>query len=99
MGHPSHPLHQAIRLGREDVVFLMLIEHDADGGAHIDTPDEAGLLPLHYALLGKHDGIASTLVRDLRVCLCVFVCVCAYVYVCVFVCAYVYVCVRACVCM
>lgn len=61
----DYPLHHAIRLGREDVVFLILIEHDLDIAAYIDRPDEAGVTPLHYALTGRHAGIAGTLVRHL----------------------------------
>ena len=56
------PLHYAIEQGREDVVFLFLLEHDIDLKVHIDQRDENGRLPLDLALAHRHVAIATTLV-------------------------------------
>ncbi|XP_042239177.1 rabankyrin-5-like isoform X2 [Homarus americanus] len=58
-----HPLHAAIRLQREDVVFLYLIEFDAQLPAVLDEADEAGDMALDLALLGRHHCIADTLLK------------------------------------
>lgn len=58
----NFPLHRAILHGREDVVFLYLIEHDLDLGQHINELDERGCSPLDVALKGQHQSIAITLV-------------------------------------
>ena len=60
------PLHRAISHGREDVVFLYLIEHDMDLAQRINQLDESGRSPLDVALLGQHESIASTLVRETK---------------------------------
>jgi len=55
-------LHTAIRLKREDVVFLYLIEFNTSLGQRINEPDHDGYLPLDLALETKQVGIASSLV-------------------------------------
>eukprot|EP00047_Mylnosiga_fluctuans_P004692 m.235993 g.235993 ORF g.235993 m.235993 type:complete len:1096 (-) comp12913_c0_seq1:104-3391(-) len=56
------PLHMATRFGREDIVFLVLIDHDADMADRINELDENGNLPLHLALVGAHESIANSLI-------------------------------------
>ena len=56
------PLHLAIKFGREDVVFLYLIDHDLDIHARMNEADKEGNFPLHLALLGGHESIANSLV-------------------------------------
>jgi ankyrin repeat protein len=67
------PLHTAIRFGREDIIFLYMIDHDSDMAARINEVDalcfsnfqldETSSLPLHLAIVDGHEGIANTLVR------------------------------------
>lgn len=59
----SHPLHAAIRLQREDVVFLYLIEFDAQLPAVLDEADGAGDMALDLALMGRQHSIADTLLK------------------------------------
>lgn len=54
-------LHAAIQMAREDVVFLYLIEHDADLPKHLNQPNEQGEVPLYLALRTKHENICKTL--------------------------------------
>ncbi|KJE96925.1 hypothetical protein CAOG_007172 [Capsaspora owczarzaki ATCC 30864] len=55
-------LHLAVSRGREDVVFLFLIENDTNVVEKINEVDEKGDVALHLALLGRHESIAETLV-------------------------------------
>ena len=59
----SHPLHSAISLRREDVVFLCLIQFHAQLDQRINEPDEQGRLPLDLALVLGEQGIATSLVE------------------------------------
>uniref|UniRef100_A0A0P4WJ56 FYVE-type domain-containing protein n=1 Tax=Scylla olivacea TaxID=85551 RepID=A0A0P4WJ56_SCYOL len=59
----SHPLHAAIRLQREDVVFLYLIEYDAQLPAVLDEADSSGDMALDLALMGRQHSIADTLLK------------------------------------
>ncbi|XP_068939356.1 rabankyrin-5 [Petaurus breviceps papuanus] len=58
----QHPLHKAIRLEREDVVFLYLIEMDAQLPLKLNELDPNGDLALDLALSRRLESIASTLV-------------------------------------
>ncbi|CAG2118862.1 unnamed protein product, partial [Medioppia subpectinata] len=58
----EYPLHTAIRIKREDVLFLYLIEFDAQLVVKLNETDRAGELPLHLALKTKQEDIARTLV-------------------------------------
>lgn len=57
----GHPLHTAIRVGREDVVFLFLIEHDSQLASKVNEIDKSGDIPLDLALKSKQEGVAKTL--------------------------------------
>ncbi|XP_069982534.1 rabankyrin-5 isoform X2 [Penaeus vannamei] len=59
----KHPLHAAIRLQREDVVFLYLIEFDSQLPGVLDEADESGDMALDLALLGRQHSIADTLLK------------------------------------
>eukprot|EP00045_Choanoeca_perplexa_P011742 m.125624 g.125624 ORF g.125624 m.125624 type:complete len:1086 (+) comp15752_c0_seq1:186-3443(+) len=59
----EHPLHLAIELQREDVVFLFLVEHDLDLNQHINLRDTQGRTPLLVALQQQHDSIAISLMQ------------------------------------
>ena len=59
----KHPLHSAIRLKREDVVFLYLIEFNSELNTKLNEIDTTGRLPLDLALELKEDGIARSLVE------------------------------------
>lgn len=59
----DHPLHTAIRVGREDVVFLYLIENDANLGSKVNEMDRLGDIPLDLALKSKQEGVARTLLN------------------------------------
>ncbi|XP_055996829.1 rabankyrin-5-like isoform X5 [Ostrea edulis] len=63
----EYPLHTAIRTRREDVVFLYLIEFDAQlRGKLVDKLNEVdnrGDLPLDLALSSRQESIAMTLVN------------------------------------
>ncbi|XP_035691517.1 rabankyrin-5-like [Branchiostoma floridae] len=58
----DHPLHAAIRNQREDVVFLYLIEYDAQLPGKLNEVDNSGDLPLDLALSKRQESIAKTLV-------------------------------------
>ncbi|XP_027704657.1 rabankyrin-5 [Vombatus ursinus] len=58
----QHPLHKAIRLEREDVVFLYLIEMDAQLPLKLNELDPNGDLALDLALSRRLESIATTLV-------------------------------------
>ncbi|XP_015790666.1 rabankyrin-5-like [Tetranychus urticae] len=57
------PLHQAIKIKREDVVFLYLIEYDSQLFTKINEFDESGEIPLNLALKTGQLSIAKTLLR------------------------------------
>ncbi|XP_059490603.1 rabankyrin-5 [Neocloeon triangulifer] len=57
------PLHSAIRLSREDVVFLFLVEHSNELARLLNEPDKKGDLPLLLALNSKQKTLASSLVE------------------------------------
>ncbi|XP_054156411.1 rabankyrin-5-like [Oppia nitens] len=56
------PLHTAVRIKREDVLFLYLMEFDAQLAIKLNETDPSGELPLHLALKTKQEDIAKTLV-------------------------------------
>ncbi|XP_017848794.1 rabankyrin-5 [Drosophila busckii] len=60
----KYPLHEAVRLLREDVVFLCLVENDTMLPDLVDSLSECGHLPLQIALSAKHIQIAQTLVKN-----------------------------------
>ena len=57
------PLHAAIKLKREDVVFLFLIEFNSELNTKLNETDDAGRLPLDLALELEEDGISRSLVE------------------------------------
>ncbi|XP_054749515.2 rabankyrin-5-like [Lytechinus pictus] len=57
------PLHTAIRNRREDIVFLYLVEYDAQLPGKLNEVDDRGDLPLDLALSSKQESIASELVK------------------------------------
>lgn len=57
----EYPLHSAVRLRREDVVFLYLVENNAQLSTRLNTLDSKGELPLDLALRDRHTSIAQTL--------------------------------------
>ncbi|KAH8359865.1 hypothetical protein KR093_009250, partial [Drosophila rubida] len=59
----KYPLHSAIRLLREDVVFLCLVENDTLPEL-VNSLSENGQLPLQMALSLKNIQIAQTLVKN-----------------------------------
>jgi len=59
----NFPLHSAIGLRREDVVFLYLIEFNSELNVKLNQLDDAGRLPLDLALESGEDGIAKSLVE------------------------------------
>ncbi|XP_058978821.1 rabankyrin-5 [Musca domestica] len=60
----KYPLHAAIRLLREDVVFLCLVENDGKLTEIVNSIAEQGHLPLQMALMSKSLPIAQTLVKN-----------------------------------
>uniref|UniRef100_A0A2R5LJ33 Ankyrin repeat and fyve domain-containing protein 1 n=1 Tax=Ornithodoros turicata TaxID=34597 RepID=A0A2R5LJ33_9ACAR len=58
-----YPLHTAIRTKREDVVFLYLIEFDAQLPGKLNEIDDKGNLPLDLALSSRQESIAKTLIN------------------------------------
>ncbi|MGH0158390.1 UNVERIFIED_CONTAM: hypothetical protein FKN15_035500, partial [Acipenser sinensis] len=58
------PLHKAIKVEREDVVFLYLIEMDSQLPGKLNELDSNGDLALDLALSRRLDSIASTLVNS-----------------------------------
>ena len=59
----SYPLHFAIRMRREDVVFLFLIEFSQMICAKLNEPDDKGLLPLDLALSTGQEDLALNLIE------------------------------------
>ncbi|XP_039866819.1 rabankyrin-5 isoform X2 [Simochromis diagramma] len=60
----EYPLHKAIKVEREDVVFLYLIEMDAQLPGKLNELDNNGDLALDLALSRKLESIATTLVNN-----------------------------------
>ncbi|KAJ8676247.1 hypothetical protein QAD02_012033 [Eretmocerus hayati] len=63
------PLHSAVRLQREDVVFLYLVEHNAELPDAVNRLDSRGECALEVALKTRQPSLARTLVEhraDLR---------------------------------
>nr|XP_033777072.1 LOW QUALITY PROTEIN: rabankyrin-5 [Geotrypetes seraphini] len=58
------PLHKAIKIEREDVVFLYLIEMDSQLPRKLNELDHNGDLALDLALSRRLEGIATTLVNN-----------------------------------
>ncbi|KAJ7308916.1 hypothetical protein JRQ81_008193 [Phrynocephalus forsythii] len=58
------PLHKAIKVEREDVVFLYLIEMDSQLPGKLNELDQNGDLALDLALSRKLESIATTLVNS-----------------------------------
>ncbi|KAK2502204.1 hypothetical protein MC885_009778 [Smutsia gigantea] len=58
----EYPLHKAIRVEREDVVFLYLIEMDSQLPGKLNEVDQNGDLALDLALSRRLESIATTLV-------------------------------------
>ncbi|XP_026903323.1 rabankyrin-5 isoform X1 [Acinonyx jubatus] len=58
----EYPLHKAIKVEREDVVFLYLIEMDSQLPGKLNEVDHNGHLPLDLALSRRLESIAATLV-------------------------------------
>ena len=59
----SYPLHSAIRLRREDVVFLYLVKFHSQLEQRLNEPESEGRLPLDLALELGEEGIADSLVE------------------------------------
>ena len=59
----EYPLHTAVRIKREDVLFLFLIEFDSQLTLKLNETDKSGELPLDLALKTKQEEIAKTLVQ------------------------------------
>ncbi|KAG1657884.1 Rabankyrin-5 [Nymphon striatum] len=59
----EYPLHSAVKLHREDVVFLYLIECTAELPFKLNEQDSEGNLPLDLALKDKQDSIAKSLLN------------------------------------
>ncbi|RWS28105.1 rabankyrin-5-like isoform X2 [Leptotrombidium deliense] len=60
----EYPLHTAIRVKREDVVFLYLVEYDSQLTVKLNEMDRHGELPLDLALKSKQESIAKNLVSN-----------------------------------
>jgi len=59
----EHPLHSAITLRREDVIFLDLVKFHSQLETRLNQPDNQGRLPLDLALSLGEEGIAASLVE------------------------------------
>ncbi|XP_076210885.1 rabankyrin-5 isoform X1 [Aptenodytes patagonicus] len=59
----EYPLHKAIKVEREDVVFLYLIEMDSQLPGKLNELDQNGDLALDLALAQRLESIATTLVN------------------------------------
>ncbi|XP_014208933.1 rabankyrin-5 isoform X2 [Copidosoma floridanum] len=59
----EYPLHSAVRLQREDVVFLYLVEHNAELPAAVNKRDSRGETALEVALKSRQPSLARTLVE------------------------------------
>ncbi|XP_057341018.1 rabankyrin-5 [Microplitis mediator] len=57
------PLHSAVRLEREDVVFLYLVEHNAELATAVNAVDHKGRRALEVALKSRQPSLARTLVE------------------------------------
>ncbi|CAG5076747.1 Similar to Ankfy1: Rabankyrin-5 (Mus musculus) [Cotesia congregata] len=57
------PLHSAVRLEREDVVFLYLVEHNAELSTVVNAVDHKGRRALEVALKSRQPSLARTLVE------------------------------------
>ncbi|CAH1099532.1 unnamed protein product, partial [Psylliodes chrysocephalus] len=57
------PLHSAVRLQREDVVFLCLVENSSKLSDIVNLWSPTGELPLDLALRSHNDSIAATLLQ------------------------------------
>ncbi|XP_043067768.1 rabankyrin-5 isoform X1 [Drosophila bipectinata] len=62
----KNPLHSAVKLEREDVVLLCIVENNDTVSDFVNIYSENGLLPLQMALLAKNIKIAQTLVENGR---------------------------------
>ncbi|XP_078535807.1 rabankyrin-5 isoform X1 [Lissotriton helveticus] len=60
----EYPLHKAIKVEREDVVFLYLIEMDSQLPGKLNELDKNGDLALDLALSRRLESIATTLVNN-----------------------------------
>ncbi|XP_068457201.1 rabankyrin-5 [Clinocottus analis] len=60
----EYPLHKAIKVEREDVVFLYLMEMDSQLPGKLNELDNNGDLALDLALARKLESIATTLVNN-----------------------------------
>lgn len=60
----KYPLHSAVRLLREDVVFLCLVENDHILSEMVNSVSPQGQLPLGLALIGRSRGIAELLIKN-----------------------------------
>ncbi|KZS21164.1 Rabankyrin-5 [Daphnia magna] len=61
--HSSHPLQAAVRLGREDVVFLDLIKYTQQLPVRLNTVDPKGDIALDIALHLRYESLALCLVQ------------------------------------
>ncbi|XP_063992491.1 rabankyrin-5 isoform X1 [Diachasmimorpha longicaudata] len=59
----DYPLHSAVRLEREDVVFLYLVEHNAELPKVVNAVDHKGRRALEVALKSRQPSLARTLVE------------------------------------
>lgn len=59
----QYPLHTAIRIRREDVVFLYLIEHNEVLSDKVNEVDDQNDIPLDLALKSKQQSIADNLLQ------------------------------------
>ncbi|CAF3345195.1 unnamed protein product [Rotaria socialis] len=59
----KYPLHQAVRMKREDVLFLYLIDNDEHLEERVNEIDDQAELALELALTTKQDSMAENLVR------------------------------------
>ncbi|XP_055377542.1 rabankyrin-5 [Condylostylus longicornis] len=60
----KYPLHDAVRLLREDVVFLCLVDKASSLNEVVNSISPQGQLPLQLALLRKNETIAKNLVEN-----------------------------------
>ncbi|CAL7948855.1 unnamed protein product [Xylocopa violacea] len=59
----KYPLHAAVRLMREDVVFLYLVENNSELTKAVNALDHKGEIPLEVALKTRQPSLARTLVE------------------------------------
>lgn len=60
----DYPLHSAIRVGRDDVVFLYLMENDAVKRSKVNEIDRLGDIPLDLALKLRQTSVANELIEN-----------------------------------